>query len=174
MATHSTSDPESEMSDSYIRVIPRDPEWQPTVEAAAATVEYVAGLFAGPGDHVETVKPIFYERIVLIDGGQYMADVFCPRCGVAIGLGWFWDLLRVRSGGRMVGEPTVGDLGVLVPCCGSALTLPELRFEDPVGFARFEVSAMNWTRDAWELSDEELTTAGNILGHPVTQIHTRY
>jgi hypothetical protein len=38
----------------------------------------------------------------------------------------------------------------------------------------FEVIAMNWTRSAWELSDEELTTAGDILGHPVTQIHTHY
>jgi hypothetical protein len=164
----------SQMSDSYIRVIPTDPEWQPTVEAAAGAAEYVAGLFAGPGDHVETVEPIFYDRITLIDGGQYMADVLCPRCGAAIGLDWFWDLLRVRNGGRRVGEPTVGDLGVTVPCCGTALTLPELRFEDPVGFARFEVSAMNWTRSASELSDEELTTAGDILGHPVTQVHTRY
>jgi hypothetical protein len=49
----------------------------------------------------------------------------------------------------MLGEPTIGDLCVTVPCCGTPLTLPELRFEAPVGFARFEVSAMNWTRNAW-------------------------
>ena len=35
------------MSDLYVRVIPTDPEWQPTAEAAAAAVEYVAGLLAG-------------------------------------------------------------------------------------------------------------------------------
>jgi hypothetical protein len=162
------------MSDLYIRVIPTDPEWQPTAEAAARAVEYVAGLFAGPGDHVEAVEPVFYERITLIDGGEYTQDVFCPRCDAAIGLDWFWNLLRVRNGGRMVGEPTIGDLGVIVPCCGTALTLPELHFEAPVGFARFEVSAMNWTRSVWELNDEELTTAGDILGHPVMQVHSLY
>jgi hypothetical protein len=32
---------------------------------------------------------------------------------------------------------------------------------------------MNWTRSVGELSDEERTTAGDILGHPVTQIHTK-
>ena len=64
---------------------------EPTVEAAAGAVEYVAGLFAGPGDHVETVEPVFYERITLIDGGEYMEDVFCPRCDAAIGLDWFWS-----------------------------------------------------------------------------------
>jgi hypothetical protein len=71
----STRDPKDEMSDLYIRMIPTDPEWQPTVEAAAGAVEYVAGLFAGPGDHVEAVEPVFYERITLIDGGQYMEGV---------------------------------------------------------------------------------------------------
>lgn len=161
------------MSDLYIRVIPVDPRWQPTAEAAGRTVEYVAGLFAGPGDHVESVKAVFYERITLIDAGQYMEDVFCPRCGGSIGLDWFWDLLRQESGGLTV-DPAVGDLDVTVPCCGRPLTLPELRFEAPVGFARFEVSAMNWTRDVWELSSEELAAAGEILGHPVTQVHTRY
>nr|MDT0658676.1 hypothetical protein [Micromonospora sp. DSM 115978] len=161
------------MSDLYLRVILDDPRWQPTAEAAGRAVEYVAGLFAGPRAHVESVEPVFYERIMLIDAGQYMEDVFCPRCDAAIGLDWFWDLLRGESGGLRV-DPTIGDLDVTVPCCGCPLTLPELRFEAPVGFARFEVSARNWTRDAWELSDEELATAGEILGHPVTQIHTRY
>ncbi|MFF5218544.1 hypothetical protein [Micromonospora sp. NPDC000442] len=52
--------------------------------------------------------------------------------------------------------------------------MPELRFEGAVGFAQFEVSAMNWTRHVWDLSDEELAAVGKILGHPVTQIHAHY
>jgi hypothetical protein len=162
------------MSELYIRVIPTDPEWQPTAEAAARTVKYVAALFAGPGDHVESVEPVFYEHITLIDGGEYMEDLHCPRCDADIGLDWFWELLRVRNGGRMIGEPTIHDLSVTVPCCGAALMLPELRFEAPVGFARFEVSARNWTRSAWELSEEELTASGAALGHPVTQVSAHY
>jgi hypothetical protein len=167
-------DAEDGMSELCIRVIPTDPEWQPTAGAAAGTTEYAAGLFAGPGDHVEAVEPVFYERVTLIDGGGYMQDVFCPRCGAAIGLNWFWDLLTARNGGRAVGGPAVCDLGVTVPCCGAALTLPELRFEAPVGFARFEVSARNWSRDVWELGGEELAAAGAVLGHPVTQVLAHY
>jgi hypothetical protein len=155
-------------------LIPTDPDWQPTAEAAVGAVEYVAGIFAGPGDHVEAVQSAFYQRITLIDGGEYMQDVFCPRCDAAIGLDWFWNLLIYRNHGRTVGEPAIDDLGVIVPCCVTPLTLPELRFEAPVGFARFEVSAMNWARSVREFSDEELTKAGDILGHPVTQIHTHY
>ncbi|WP_262286770.1 hypothetical protein [Micromonospora sp. MA102] len=162
------------MSDLYLRVIPTDPEWQPTSEAAARAAKYIADLFAGPGNHVEVVEPVFHERITLIDGGEYMEEVFCPRCDAAIGLDWFWDLLIARNGGRRVGEPTIDDLGVTVPCCGAALTLLQLRFEAPVGFARFEVSAMNWTRRVWDLSDGELAAAGDILGHPLTQVHAHY
>ncbi|WP_433063626.1 hypothetical protein [Dactylosporangium sp. CS-033363] len=162
------------MSELYIRVIPMDPQWQPTEEAAARAADYVAALFAGPGDHVESVKPVFYERTTLIDSGEYLEDVVCPRCAASIGVDWFWDLLIARNGGRRIGEPTIDELGVSVPCCGAALTLPELRFDGPVGFARFEVSAMNWTRHAWDLSDEELAAVGNILGHQVTQVPAHY
>jgi hypothetical protein len=162
------------MSELHIRVIPTDPEWQPTVEAAARTVDYVAGLFAGPGDHVEKVEAIFYKRPALIDGGEYMEDLFCPQCDATLGLDWFWELLSSRSDGQIIDDPTVHDLSVTVPCCGTGLTLPELRFEAPIGFARFEVNATNWTRSVWELSEEELTAAGTFLGHPVTQIHAHY
>jgi hypothetical protein len=162
------------MSDLYIRVIPTDPRWQPTAEAAARATEYVAGFFAGPGDHVEMVEPIFHERITLIDGGEYMEELFCSRCDATIGLDWLWDLLIARNGGRRVGEPVIDDLAVTVPCCAAELTLPELRFEAPIGFARFEVSARNWTRDAWDLSAEELAAAGDLLEHPVTQVHAHY
>ena len=47
------------MSELYVRMIPTEPEWQPTAEEAAGTAGYVAGLFAGPGDHVEAVEPVF-------------------------------------------------------------------------------------------------------------------
>ena len=61
-----------------------------------------------------------------------------------------------------------------VPCCDALVALDCLHYDSPVGFARFEVSAMNWTRDEWDLDDDELSTLSALLGHPVTQIHTRY
>ncbi|SHN38973.1 hypothetical protein [Cryptosporangium aurantiacum] len=162
------------MSARYIQVIPTDPGWQPSAEAAAGAARYIASLFAGPGDSADEVKPVFHERVTLIDGGSYMEDVFCPRCDASIGLDWFWDLLRERNGAGFVGDPIFDDLNVTVPCCGAALTLPELRFEAPIGFARFAVSVRNWARSTWVLSDEELAAAGSVLGHRVTQIHARY
>ncbi|WP_155373911.1 hypothetical protein [Catellatospora vulcania] len=44
----------------------------------------------------------------------------------------------------------------------------------PVGFARFEVSAMNPTRAKYELDAAELAEVAGLLGHPVKQILAHY
>jgi hypothetical protein len=76
--------------------------------------------------------------------------------------------------GRMTGELTVHDLSVTVPCCAAEMMLSELRFEVPVGYARFEMSARNWARSVWELNEEELASASATLGHPTTQVYAHY
>jgi hypothetical protein len=161
------------MSELYLRVIPTDPVWQPTPERADAATTYVAGLFAGPGDHVETVVPLFHDRITLIDGGEYMEDLSCSRCGATIGLDWFWERMGLGEHGPD-GRPVFDGLDVTVPCCGATVALPELRFEAPIGFARFEVRAVNWSRPSWDLSAAELAAVQDVLGHPVTQVHAHY
>jgi hypothetical protein len=70
------------MGDLYIRVIPTDPEWQPTVEAADDAVGYVAGLFAKP---------------------EYGAVALPRRC-----LGWtpWWSRLSAASMAAQPGTPS--------------------------------------------------------------------
>jgi hypothetical protein len=61
--------------------------------------------------------------------------------------------------------------------CGqdqSAISLDTLRYDWPVGFARFEVSAMNPTRAKYELDAEELANVAALLGHPVAQVLAHY
>ena len=72
-----------------------------------------------------------------------MSLLYAVRTPPPSRLNWSWDRLSARDG-----EPAGRDLGVTVPRCGAALTLPEPRSGAPVGFARFDVSAMNWARVA--------------------------
>lgn len=44
----------------------------------------------------------------------------------------------------------------------------------PVGFARFEIAALNGTRAEYELNADELMRVGALLGHPVRQILAHY
>jgi len=155
------------VSDSYIRVIPTDPGWQPTQKAAVAAVAYVAGLFAGPGDDVEEVEHRFYDRVTLIDAGESTTRISCSRCDGEIGLRWFYDAAGDNEAG-------LGCLDARVPCCGAVVSLATLRYDWPVGFARFEVTAMNATRAKYELDAEELAHVTGLLGHLVTQILAHY
>lgn len=155
------------MSDSYIRLIPTDVRWQPTPEAAAAAVAYVARLFSGPGDAVERVDYQFYDRVTVIDAGEYTTRITCPRCDGDISMDWLGDLIRERG-------LSFDDLDASVPCCGAVVPLNTLHYEEPIGYARFEVSAMNATRGRYELDDQELDDVASLLGHAVSQILTHY
>jgi len=61
-----------------------------------------------------------------------------------------------------------------VPCCGAVVALDSLRYDWPVGFARFEVCAMNPSRARYELGGAELDELAGLLGHPVAQILAHY
>ena len=155
------------MSDDYIRLIPTDKQWQPTPEGAAAATSYVARLFSGPEDDIEEVGAEFYDQVTLIDAGENTTRISCSNCDLDIEVDWFFDLIEEN------GE-TFGSLDTQVPCCGAVVALDSLRYDWPVGFARFEVCAMNPTRAKYELDAAELAEVAALLGHPVTQILAHY
>jgi len=155
------------VSEFAIRLIPTNPDWQPSPEAAAAAVAYVARLFSGAGEAVEQVDHKFYDRVTLIDAGENTTRITCSRCEGDIDLHWFYGLL---------GEQGVSfdNLDVNVPCCGAVVSLDALHYDWPVGFARFEVAAVNATRDVYELDAQELADMAAFLGHPVAQVLAHY
>ena len=167
MSTTYGSNGEGPVSDFYIRLIPTDNQWQPAPESAAAATSYVAGLFSGPEDDVDEVEHEFYDQITLIDAGENTTRMSCSNCAGDIDVHWFFDLVE-ENGERF------DSLDVRVPCCGAIVALDSLRYDWPVGFARFEVCAMNPTRAKYELDAAELADVAALLGHPVTQILAHY
>ncbi|MGC5033658.1 hypothetical protein [Micromonospora sp. DT229] len=155
------------MSDGYIRLIPTDRQWQPTPECAAAATAYVVRLFSGPEDDVEQVEYEFYDQVTLINAGGNTTRISCSNCDGDLDVEWFHDLIE-ENGESLAGTE------VSVPCCGVHVCLDSLRYDWPVGFARFEVSAMNPTRAQYELDAEELADVAALLGHPVAQIIAHY
>jgi hypothetical protein len=155
------------VSDDYIRLIPADKNWQPAPEAAASAEAYVAGLFSGPDDDVWEVSSEFYDDVTLIDAGGLTTRITCPLCGSDVTEWGFGLLAEYRE--------SIGTRDATVPCCGVTIPLDTLRYDAPVGFARFEVRAMNPFRAGQqELDAGELFRVAGILGHPVTQIIARY
>lgn len=54
--------------------------------------------------------------------------------------------------------------------CAAVVPLDGLHYDWPIGFARFEMSAMNPTRAQYELDTVELVRLADPPGHPVAQI----
>lgn len=154
------------VSDDSIRLIPDDKNWQPAPDAAASAEAYVAGLFSGPAGHVWSVSSTFYDQVTLIDAGGLTELITCPLCGADI-TEWCFGLLAEY--GERIGTRTG-----TVPCCGKTVPLDTLQYDSPVGFSRFELTAMNPLRAGqWELDAQELARVADILGHAVTQIIAR-
>lgn len=155
------------MSDNYIRLIPTEPTWQPSAAAATAATAYAAGLFSGPHASADEVQHEYFESVTFIDSGVNTSTAQCPSCASNIDLGWVYDAIGER-------HPDLADLTVTAPCCGSRQSLNDLEYDWAVGFARFEVTILNGTRDRYELDERELTEAAALLGHPVRQVLAHY
>jgi hypothetical protein len=157
------------VSDTYLRLIPDDRSWQPTTEAAASAAAYVADLFSGDGAEVDRVEAKFYDRVTLIDAGMYTERITCPQCGADIRTDWLGEVVRANGG------VSFNSLRVTVPCCAAATEMDSLHYENPIGFARFEVSALNPFRvQGDELDGTELARVAHLLGHPIVQIIAHY
>jgi hypothetical protein len=141
--------------------------WQPTEAAARAVVDYVASLFDGPSDHVDCVESEFYDRLTLIDAGENTSTVICPECATDLGVVWLFDFVAENG-------ISYDTLDVVVPCCDRTVGLDRLHCDWPIGFARFEVAAINARRDGYELDEAEVATVVTLLGHPITQILAHY
>jgi hypothetical protein len=121
------------MSDTWVRFIPTDREYVPTPEAQARAVELLLS-FAPDADEVEANAS---EEIQFIDCGGNWMGVACPECG-SDAEPWFADALN-----RAFDPSRFHDLMVVAPCCGAKVSLDQLKFGWPVGFARFVLEARN-------------------------------
>ncbi len=155
------------VSDDYLRLIPTVPTFVPGAEAANAATEYIAGLFAGPGESADEVTHEFFGTVEFIDSGVNTESAKCNLCHAPVDLVWVFEVIDQRG-------DELDQLEVVLPCCGETSSLNDLEYDRPVGFASFEICVLNGTRDRYELQQDELDRLGSLVGHPVRQIRAHY
>ena len=155
------------VSDNYLRLVPTNPTWEPDAEAADVATEYVASCFARPGDSADEVTSEFYGEVAVIDSGVNTESAKCKHCRASVNLAWVFEVIGQRA-------DDLSQLDVVMPCCSETSSLNDLEYDWPMGFASFEISVLNGTRDQYELQREELERVGSLLGHPVRQILAHY
>ena len=123
------------MSSNWLSFIPLDPNQVPDVAARREVLELYRS-FVPRADEVEervSAAPEF------VGAGPNLERITCPVCGRQIEFEWW--------GAAMNNAYSVGygftNLMVNVPCCGEHLSLNDLQYDWPAGFARFELRARN-------------------------------
>jgi hypothetical protein len=153
------------VSENYLRVIPSDPWWQPAPEAAGAAAHLVEELLTSGGGTVDEVGVDHYDRETIIDAGVNTSSMVCSACRFVSDESFLMDFIERHPDG-------LDRLDVWVPCCGAVVPITSLRFDWPIGFARFEVSARG-SSQSW-LTVEQLQQVEKVLGHPVYQVLAHY
>lgn len=144
------------MSDDVLSVIPTDPYWSPgpgAAERAAAAAAVLAGAEA------EAVR---HDGVAFIDCGADLERIGCPRCAAPIDFDRWSDLVGARF------EEGFATLDAAVPCCGAEVSLNDLDYHWPCGFACFEIEILNPERPWFTVG--EAARIGALLGHPVRQV----
>jgi DNA-directed RNA polymerase subunit N (RpoN/RPB10) len=127
-----------------LRIIPTDPFWLPSPAVAEAI-----------GSRLRR-----HPSIAFIGSGAPFTAIGCPACGAAIAERWWRERM---DAGYDTEREAYEVLTVAPPCCEALVSLNDLAYEPPAGFARVEVVA----------GAEDVARVTAALGHPVRVVSER-
>lgn len=147
------------MAETALFVIPQDPFFVPEPSAREAAGALARQLLPDAEAIAVSVsaKPQFF------DAGEAAVAVRCPEGGKRLDMDWWADLMEEDFDGegfRLEAHPSP---------CGRAVTLAELVYEAPQGFARCAVAIANPGISA--LDESALVAFAEALGGPVTAVY---
>lgn len=152
------------MSDSFVVLIPADPEARPTAERLKL-LEAEHGRICATD---ECRLKDYGDRIQFIEAGENFEAVACPSCGADMTLDWWGH--RMDHG--WTDESGFHLCEFRMPCCGAGARLDTLDYRPHQGFATWFVSARNPDRPP--LNDGELRRLEAIAGVSLRAVHQRY
>ncbi len=148
------------MSDDYLHLIPSDPRFVPSRQAAEQARAQLATLLPEADEIVAEV----YDEINFFDAGENFESIACPRCGAPIDTDWWGAAMDAAS------EQAFAELDATMPCCSARVSLNDLRYDWPQGFARFALQALN--PNVPDLVQSDVDRLSDVVGSPLRKIWT--
>ena len=150
------------MSDSFLRLIPEDPFFVP----AEGMQERARELFEELVPEADEVTTILHHDPVFVDAGENTERIACPFCDADLSGEWWGTAMDDAS------RHAFRDLEVVTPCCSRRVSLNDLRYEWPAGFALVVLEARN--PNVTRLDEDDLIRLEEVLGARLRIIWTRY
>jgi hypothetical protein len=145
------------VSDNWLKFVPTDPDWQPSLPASNAAVQLLMNFLP----EADEIASRFFDNTVFVDPGENWAGVRCPRCGNDIEEWWGQAMAKAD-------ETTFQTLEVDTSCCGSRISLNDLHYIWPAGFGRFVLWARN--PNVLNTTEDQDCALAQALGHKVRKI----
>jgi hypothetical protein len=149
------------MSENVLKLIPIWPHYVPN----AAAVRTASNLLAQFFPEAEETASRLTDKVRFVDQGENWERVLCPVCGSKLDENWWQEAVDTAY---ITGFT---DLYVDVPCCGARLSLNDLEYVWPAGFARFALEIRNPLAD---LNKEQLLALEQILGCGIRKVWAHY
>ncbi|WP_246728779.1 hypothetical protein [Rhizobium leguminosarum] len=90
------------MSDTILRYVPADPNWQPSPEAANKAISLLETVVHG----ADEVKSNFEDEVRFYDPRENWSGVECSACG-ADAEEWWGDAMETASSALLLRPPTI-------------------------------------------------------------------
>lgn len=149
------------MSDNWITLIPEDSRAVPD----AAKQRRARDRFVEIAPKADEIEISALDKVEFFDCGENFERICCPSCSAEIAVEWWQDRMNEDYGdGFKLAKYST-------PCCDSKLTLNELDYRWPQGFARFALAAMN--PNIGRLDDKHKLEFEAILGAKLRVIYQR-
>ncbi|MCM2453984.1 hypothetical protein HGO37_01160 [Rhizobium sp. CG4] len=149
------------MSETILRYVPLDPNWQPSDEQSGQAVSLLKAM----APLAENVSGHFEDDVRFYDPGENWSGVKCPNCKADVE-GWWGEAMDTAFASEFK------NLSAEAPCCSTTVNLNGLDYVWPAGFGRFALEALNPTMD--DTTHEQDQQLAERLGAPLRKIWARY
>ncbi len=147
------------MSDNWIKLVPTDPHFVPSDQAAEAAEQY----FNDIAPDVEEIKLQTSSKIRFFDNGANFERVSCPSCDSQLPIEWWQEHLDrdIENGFKLDKYK--------LPCCNVEHDLNELKYDWAQAFGRFALEAMN--PNIGQLTKANVAEFEQILGSSLRVVY---
>jgi hypothetical protein len=130
------------MSDNKLKLISTVPEYIPDEVWLSKAIKLINMFSLSPGKI--TVENS--EDIRFIDQGTNLVRINCPLCNKEIFINWWQDQMDIAY------QDKFRNIFIETPCCGMTISLNELNYYWPAGFAKFSIEILNPSNDINDLN----------------------
>lgn len=141
------------MSDCIVKIMPLDPFCKISKPLLQKCRDFLEA--AVPCDTIEVKCS---ETPMFIDCGSNLERIVCPECLSELSFDWWGDAMD------QAGKKDFTALDVQVPCCKKTVSLNDLEYDSPCGFACREIDMWNPSGD---LEKQVIDFVQRILGTDV-------